>query len=159
MPNGERISDERSREWEQALNPYGNDVEEFAREKGLEVDKWYHDLPIWHIGKPQRPSDLNKIWWHIQLGYNANKQELLLTAIAWMDTEYDVSDGRVRERRVSDSPERHLVAWWKKKDQIRIEELLQIAYNRAISYTLQDLTNVSAVITGEDRVPKPYNLH
>lgn len=45
MPNGERISSDRFREWEEALAPYGSSVEEFATENGLEIKKWDHDSP------------------------------------------------------------------------------------------------------------------
>jgi len=67
MPNIEHALDERFREWEEALAPYGNDVEKFAREKELEVRKWYYDSPIWFIGKTQAAYDLDEIWWSINL--------------------------------------------------------------------------------------------
>ena len=62
MSNLEHASDERFREWEEALDPYGNDVDKFARENGLEVKKWYHNLPLWSIGNTQASDDLDTIW-------------------------------------------------------------------------------------------------
>jgi len=156
MSNIEDASGERFREWEEALAPYGNDVEKFAREKELEVRKWYHDFPTWFIGKTQATYDLDEIWWNIQLGYNEENKELGLIAIGWIDTEYDVPDGRVHERRGS---EKNFLAKWKKGDPINIEELLETAYDTTTSYTEKDLTIVSASITGKDGIIRPYNPH
>ena len=156
MPNGERISDRRFREWEQALAPYVNNVEEFAREKGLRIVKWRMNYPSWLIGRSQQIDDLDKIWWNIQLGYSEREKKLGLNASAWIDTEYEVPDGRVHERRLSDSPEKHLIATWQKGDQVNIKELLEIAYERATSYTQQDLTRISASITGKDGITTHY---
>ena len=67
-----------------------------------------------------------------------------------------VMDG-VHQRRLTDSPEKHLIAVWPKGTQVNIKELLETAYERATSYTKQDLTKVSASITGKDGVTRPYN--
>ena len=159
MLNVEHISDDRFREWEEALAPYENGVDEFAREKDLRIDKWHQDFPAWSIGKTQTPKDLDKIWWSIQLGYNEKRKKLSLVATAWIDTEYDVPEGRVNERRGSNSPENHLVATWEKGDPININDLLEKAYQRAASYTEEDLTDVSASITGKDGLTRRYNPH
>jgi len=91
-----------------------------------------------------------------QLGYNEENKELGLSATGWIDTEYDVPDGRVRERRGS---EKNFLATWKKGNPINIEELLAIAYEKATSYTEKDLTIVSASITGKNGITRPYNPH
>jgi len=74
-----------------------------------------------------------------------------------MDKHYDVPDGRVHERRSSsDSPKEHLIATWGEGDPINIKDLLEIAYDRATHYTQEDLTTVSASITGKDGITRPY---
>lgn len=157
MPNGERISEERFREWEKALAPYGNDVEEFAREKGLIIEEMYHISPNIYIGRTQEPADLDKVCWTIQLGYNDNEGKFDLAVTAWIDTKYDVPEGRVNQRRRIDPSKKH-IASWAKGDPLNIQELLDIAYERATSYTEQDLTMTSAVsVTGKDGGTGPYN--
>jgi len=80
MPNRERISEKRFREWEQALAPYENDVKEFAREKGLSIQKWYHDSPNWVISRAYAIKDGDKIWRSIQLGYIEREKKLGMVA-------------------------------------------------------------------------------
>lgn len=160
-PQERRIlnDDERFREWEQALAPYNDDVEKFAKEKGVEVRKWPQDTPAWHIGKPQKPGDLNKVLWSIRLIYDdfddvlhdGDERKIGLIAAAWMDTEHD--------GRVFNSPESSLVAWWNKKDEVKIEELLQIAYDRATSITLGDLNKVSGYIPEKDGKHGYYSIY
>ena len=157
MPNGERVSDKRFSEWVEALAPYANDVEEFAREKELRIVKWRMNDPRWLIGRTQH-DELDKIWWTIQFGYNERDKKLGLVATARIDREFDVAEGRVHERRLSDSPEKkHLIATWQRGAQVNMKELLEEAYERATSYTEQDLTSVHASITGKDGRTRPYN--
>ena len=157
MPNGGDVSAEQFREWKEAFAPYVDAVEQFIRKRGLRVDKWYHDFPGWFIGRDQKLDDLDVVWWNIQLGYSEEKQRFGLNAAAWLDKKYSVPEGLVSERRLVDNPDRIKVASWNRGEQINIETLLEEAYQRATSFTKEDLTQVSAYIKGSDGITRSYN--
>ena len=151
MPNGGELSHEAI----EAFHPYERAIYEFAEAKGLEVEEFYHDSPIWIIGKRQSFYDLDVVWWNIQLGYGRGK--LGLNAGARMDKEYNVPEGLVRERRLTSGKKCH-IADWDVLENVDIGPLLSKAYDVATSFTEKDLNDVSATITGEDRVTRGYNL-
>lgn len=154
MPNGGNTSEGRYREWDEVFIPYENDVNEFAREKGLTIDKWYHDSPNWMIKRTQRANDLNVVWWNIQFGYSEKDKKLGLSTSAWLDREYSVPEGNVRERRLAP---RGKGVVWDVAYRMPIKELLEQAYQIAQTFTEQDLTMVSASITGRDGITRGYN--
>ena len=55
--------------WKRAFAPYEKIIEKFTKSKGLVVEKYYHDGPLWLIWKQQGIQDFG-IWWSIQLLYN-----------------------------------------------------------------------------------------
>lgn len=155
MPNGGDATPQQFRKWERAFAPYEKAIEKFVREKNIRVEKWYHDIPTWHIGRNQGIEDLNVIWWSIQLNYDENQEKFTLYAMAWIDKEYRTSEGLVKERRLT-YPEKALVATWKVGKKISMKKLLEKAYQKATSYSEQDLTWVSVSIQGKDDVWRNY---
>jgi hypothetical protein len=157
MPNGGNVSADQFQKWEQAFAAYKDTIEEFAREKGIRITKWYHDFPCWlmGIGRDQALKDLNIIWRNIEILYKEDNETFILNATAWVDKEYQTPQGKVRERRLT-PPEKSFVTRWKAETKIEIQKLLEAAYQRVVSFTEQDLTQTSASIEGPDGVWRKY---
>ena len=151
----DQMSARRFNALERNFAPYQEPVSRFAREKGLEVEKYYHDFPAWFIGRTQRVEDNDVMWWNIQFGYDTKHGRFELVTSAWMDREYTTEEGRVRERRLVEPAA--VIATWARGHQVDMNAMLEEAYQRATTYTEQDLNKVSASITGHDGVTRSYN--
>lgn len=158
------VEDERGRtkktdtaplEWQRTFSPYGKAIKEFAKEKGVPVNKWYHDSPAWHIGKSQKPEDLNTMWWSLQLSYDEEQEQFGLNAVAWKDTGYETPQGTVWERKLV-SGEKALIAKWRKGEKVPMKKLMEQAFDRANSFTDEDLTEASSFVRGKDGVSRTY---
>ena len=156
MLNRYEITEKEFRELKIVFMPYEKAVREFALEKLLVVEKFYHDFPAWFIGKIQRPEDLDVLWWDIQFGYDIDSEEFYINVGAWLDTQHSTAEGKIHERRLVDDPVKTNISFWKKGEDVGIEELLELAYQKAILFTEKDLNRVSASIEGLDGVHRHY---
>jgi hypothetical protein len=130
------IDPRRFRKWEKAFAPHEKAISDFAAEKRLQIKKWYHDSPAWHIGKQQRIEDVNVVWWSIQLHYNEESELLSLQIVGWIDREYQTQRGRVRRRKLGHPK---VIAVWEAGLPINIRALLEQAYKQALLITKKDL--------------------
>jgi len=141
--------------WKDAFSRYETVVHQFAEARQVAVDTWYHNAPVWCIGKPQEARDLDCIVWSIHLIYSAGRRIFRLDLAAWMDTEYFVLEGLVHKRKQLHRDARQIFAW-RSGDNLDLGVRLEEAYQKAMSVTENDLTDVSVSVEGADQVRRPY---
>ena len=144
---------------QEAFAPYEAAVDEFARNKGIRVDKYYHDSGSWIIGRIQNTSV--GIWCNLEFNYNNIQDWFYLIINAWRDSRYITPEGDVLERRLVGGHEEGLIGRvitsWPGREEANITALLEKTYRLATSFTEKDLTQVSASITGKDGMSMTYN--
>jgi hypothetical protein len=152
--------EEQFKKWQEAFAPYETAVEKFAKNKGICVDKYYHESTSWLIGKIQNPGSVG-VWCNLEFNYNDVQDWFYLIINAWLDRRYSVPEGEVHERRLVGGHEERLVgrvfASWPRREEANITTLLEKAYHLATSFTEKDLTKVSASIRGKDGIRRAYH--
>jgi len=142
---------------EKAFLIYENPLEKFAKEKRIEIERFYHDSPVWLIGKDQGAEDFDIIFSQIALQYSEIQNKFYLLVNAWMDSKYHTINGEVHERRLLGKDKQRLVTSWLDTDKVDIYNLLETAFLRANSFQSRDLTQYSAYIVNSKGIIKPYN--
>ena len=137
-------------DWDKIFSEYAPAVDHFAQEKYLHVEKWYHESPCWIIGN----KEIDALCWSIQLFFRPDEQRFSLLAYAWLDKEVSVPEGKVHERRLTGDLEKTLVSTWRRGDEVDIKILLEEAYQRASTFSEDDLSDVSSFIEGPDGVKR-----
>lgn len=77
------------------------EVQQFAQDHGLELEKWYNDLPLWLLRLPKTPDDIIRTI-HLGAAKTNDKPDLGILVDAYSDeAEANTRHGLVRAKLIS----------------------------------------------------------